>query len=70
MSHIVVIVGLSGREFFLDRDGQAVEAEKKARRFRSEASAAGAGRDHLAAVSQRYCPAVARGMSYRVEPSA
>lgn len=70
MSYVVVIVGLSGREFFLDRDGAAIEAAKEARCFRSESAAAGAGKGHLEDVSRRYCPAVARGMSYRVEPRA
>lgn len=70
MSHIVIIVGLSGREFFLDRDGAAVEQAKSAKPFRSESAATVAAQDHLAGVSRRYCPAVARGMSYRVEPMA
>lgn len=70
MSHIVVIVGLSGREFFLDRDGAAVEQAKNAKPFRSEHAAVGAAEAHLTEVSRRYCPAVARGMSYRVEPRA
>lgn len=67
MAYIAVIVGLSGREFFLDRDGAAIEQEKGARRFRSEPAAESAAQAHLTDVSRRYCPAVARGMSYRVE---
>jgi hypothetical protein len=70
VSYRVVIVGLSGREFFLDRDGSITEAEKNARRFRSEGAAAGAGQGHLSDVERRYCIAVARGMSYRVETLA
>lgn len=35
MSHVVHIVGLSGNEFWLDRDGREAPNEKNAKVFRS-----------------------------------
>lgn len=63
VSHVAVIVGISGKEFVLDRALRIAEERKKAKTFRSERAAHEAAQQHIAAQA----PCVARGMAYRVE---
>lgn len=65
MSFVAIIVGLSGDEFYLARQGETTEA-KKAQRFRSPQTAEGAAQGHINAQK----PVVARHMAFRVEPRA
>lgn len=69
MSHVAVIVGISGRERYLARAGTSRNGEvpdrKHARRFRCAASAETAAQTHIAT----FKPLVQRLVSYRVEPA-
>jgi hypothetical protein len=63
MSHVAVIVGISGNERFLARENGETAEKKRARRFRSEDSAKRAAESHIVG----HAPVIARALSYRVE---
>lgn len=63
-AHVAVIVGISGLERYLVRQGEVTE-RKRARKFRSEQSAARAADEHIKAQPG----VIQRAMKYRVEPT-
>lgn len=66
MSHVAIVKGLSGVEFFLDRKGGLCVDERRARRFRS----AEAARETAKAKVDAYPPVVQRYTTFRVEPAS
>jgi hypothetical protein len=68
MSHVAVIVGVSGREFFLSREGKPTETAKQAQSFRSDGAAERAAKAHINTVEREFGKTVARYMSYRIQP--
>lgn len=64
MSHVAVIVGVSGEERFL-ADHRVVSEKKQAKKFRSEASAETAAKAHIAA----FPAVIQRHMTYQVVPA-
>lgn len=67
MSHVAIITGISGREFYLTPEGKASETAKNARTFRSDRAAITAAQHHIDTVAREFGPAVARHMSFRIE---
>lgn len=68
MSHVAVIVGISGRERFLARDARLhpeTTERKRAKGFRSDSAAKRAAEGYL----ERYQPCVRKHMAFRVEPA-
>lgn len=63
MSHVVVIVGISGREAWLDRDGRETMVAKEAKPFRSADAAKRAADDYFNSLK----PFISRQMEYRIE---
>jgi hypothetical protein len=61
MSYIATIVGISGSERYLGKDG-AVTESKQARRFRCEQSATEAAQEHI----RVFPPVIQRAMRYAV----
>jgi hypothetical protein len=65
MSFLAIIGGISGLERYLGVDGVETLDLKKAKRFRSEASATAAARAHVNA----FPPVITRAMKYKVLPA-
>lgn len=69
MSHLAIIIGISGCERYLARDGATpngeVERVNEARRFRAADSAERAAREHIG----RFAPCVQRHMGFVVKPA-
>ena len=65
MRYVAVVVGLSGKEFFLARDNSSITQQlTQARTFGSERPAGIAARAHI----ERQAPVVRKYMAFRVEP--
>lgn len=65
MSYHAKIIGISGIERFLARDGGETAEKKRARRFRSDEAARAAARMHVAV----FAPVVQRSMRYDAVPA-
>jgi hypothetical protein len=63
VAFIVIVTGLGGGEFYLDKSSVEVSQKERARRFRSDRAAMDAAAEHL----QMFAPVVQRAMAYRVE---
>jgi hypothetical protein len=63
MSYVVVITGISGCEFYLNRCGSESEFKKDAKLFRSERAAKEASALHVSSLA----PVISRHLSARVE---
>lgn len=65
MSHLAVIVGISGSEYYLGPGEGTTTTRAAARRFRSDGSATTAAERHVNAQP----PVVRKHMDFRVEPA-
>lgn len=61
-----MITGVSGRTFYLARDGKTTDQAKAARRFRTDSAATTAATDYLA----QFAPVIQRHMSVTVKPDS
>lgn len=66
MSHVAVIVGISGLERYLDRERRETTDKKQAKRFRSPVAAESAAKAHIGA----FPPVIQRQMGYQVVEAA